>query len=403
MGCDPCNKPPATSKEYLMVQATGVEADPCGYLREQVSPTSACPKQEPTYDFILSGFVVPLVGSTINVNVCNVNVYSLLSYVYFPGFNLWMQIVASSTENKTLSLKNACVDGVNAVEGNPDPGQAIPINSTFVVCDAPRCDSVEEDRAELESALSNSTELCVPQFGETSNTAIVQLVGRTEADPGDSGFKKCLKRVAALFFQNGAIRQPNIETVSEASYSAYRKAGIEKTTKQMRMLPNIGEFAGVVAGKKYIMGGTTATEKPVGPALIFSPITKAYAEVGTITNDGTYTNLANGNTFSNDYSVNIPEITGLLNRDLQDHYYLELKLIVGMQAASGASHRFLKVKLNNEIIGVLSGTANGIHTFQTYIVPIKIMQVDTTFNLKLEADGNGIAYYFKLDAIGVRM
>lgn len=401
--CDPCSQGSGESSDkYLMVRATGVDASPCGVPSSASSSVSGCPKQEPTYDSITSSFVVPEVGSSITISVCNVGVYVTGMFVHFPGYSLTMQIIAISTENKQITLRNACADGVNPVADNPEAGQGVTYGSAFIPAPAPRCSSAESNQADLDNLLSPATELCVPQLDQTSLTAEVQLTGRTEADPANSAFKKCIRRVQGLFFKSGSIRQPNIESVAQADYDAYKPAGIEASTKQMRLLPRIMDFTGLKPNSKYILCGTTGTTKPVGPAFVFSPITKAFAEVGTITDHPSYTNLASGADFSQNYSVNITEITDdLLNKNLQNFYYLELKLIVGMQAASGADHRFLTVKLNDETIGVLAGTAGGIHTYQTFRHKVKVLQADTTFNFKLTADGNGIAYYFKLDAVGV--
>lgn len=399
--CKPCDQEPV-DKSYMMVEVTASSANACGDPTEESTPQDDCPLQEPTYDVTLSSFVVPIDGDDITIQVCNNTIYTVDEFVEFLGYGgLRLRITSINPDGTSMTLQNGCSNGA-AIYNNPEAGEGIATGAKFIVVDTPACRTGSEATSLVQQGLAEAEEICVPLLAEPlSDTVVYHITGRTESDPSDTSIQKCIKRVKNFFFSLGAPRTPDIQTLGEVDNFSFREVACDKSSGQMKVRKLIGENTGVLAGSKYMRAGTTTSEKVIGPAFVYSPFVKLFEESGTLTNIGTYTAIADLATYSEDYSVNIAEITGLLNKDLQDHFYLYLHIIVAVDATSHASTRFLQVKINDELVMVLNGrTGTGFDTCGSITIPVKIMNVDSTFNFKLTATGDNMAYYYKIRGIG---
>ncbi len=393
---------PSADAEHLLVAVTASSANSCGDPSAAVTGTDSCAKQEPEFDILLSDFVVPVHGSTITINVCNNNVYTLNQYLEFIGYGLQLRIQEKSSDGKSMLLVNSCVN--NNEIGNPDAGLAVTKNTTFHAVVSPRCANANDELLEV---LNTVEEICTDSLEEGGANATYAVVGRVETDPDDDSAGKCIKRIAGFLFKLGSVFLPNITTVDEADHQNYRRVGI-KSDGQTAKIRAIRDFlfggAGLITGYKYIFAGSsTVTEKPVGPAYIasFFPTPKLFEEQGTVTDYTTYTAIATGVTFSKDFSLAIPEITdNLKNKDLQNHYYLMVHLIVASQGNSGGGTRSLTIKLNDETVAVLIGNNGPLANSDSLVIPIKILNSASNFNLKIVADGNLQKYYYKIRGLG---
>jgi hypothetical protein len=404
---DPCNKPccpPATEKSYLMVEATASSANACGDPTPTSPELANCAKQEPTYDIIFSSFIVPEPGQNITVQVCNNTIYAINQFIEFLGYDgLKMRIVSIQSDKTTMILQNGCANGAFVVN-NPTGGLAVSVNAQFIVVDSPSCTSTDESNEILQQGLSEATALCTPNLEEPVNdTVVYHIVGRTESDPSDTSLQKCIKRVKNLFFSLGAPRCPTITELVESDNFNYREVRADKATGQFKVRKMIGEHAGTLAGSKYIMAGTQSAEKAIGPAFVYSPFATppTFGTVGTLTNEATYQAIAGGVTDSDDLTLPAVEIATLLNKNLQDHYYVNVHLTVMVDATSHASTRFLEVKLNDQTVMIITGKNGSAFTNGgSIVVPIKVLTAATIMNIKLVATGNNMTYAYKAVALG---
>lgn len=406
-----CNQPPSEDADYLMVKATASQANACGNPSTAATPLSTCPNQDPTFDSLLSDFVLPAHGLAVGVSVCNNTIYAVGQYLQFVDSNVIVSIAALDAGGKIMTIRNACNNG-NEI-GNPS-GVIINSGAKFYAVQSPPCLSSEEQNTLVADALNSSTELCVPSLGETTDTSVVQIVGRRESDSEDSSAKKCIRRVKAFLFKLGAPFLPSITQATESDNAAtYSRLGIRRTggeKGQVVQLKEIPDYAfGTTADKlragfKYIFAGNSAqVQKPVGPAFVYSPFdpVKLFEEKGTISSSGTYTNLASGGTYTKSFSLNIPEITtNLKNKDLQDHYYLNLHLIVAVQAGSAGAARYMSFKINDVLVTSVWGNNAGMYSGHALTIPVKILNTDTSFELKIQATGAGQAFYYKVTGLG---
>lgn len=395
-----CDKSSAAPREYLMVEASASSANACANPSAEQTLASSCPKQEPVFDIILSGFILPEQGGNINVSVCNVLIYTEGMYIGFPSYGITMLVESIDITNRSLSLKNACRNG-NSL-GNPAIGTGVTKNSFFIPVPQPLCISSSEGNASITAALSTMTELCVPALTSGGSSAVYSMVGRIESDPNDTAQGKCIRQVSGFGFQDGAPVTPSIQLIPDADNFLYRDVAERKTSGAYRYRATPGEWTGTIANGKYVMAGSKTAYKSVGPVLLYSPFLKLFEEKNTALNQDTYTALANNAVMTKDFSVAIPEITGILNKDLQDYFYLHVHVIVGMFGTSAGNLRYLQVELNNQVIGYCSGTGAGINNFLNIVYPVKILNVTGNFNFKITAKGgNGIKYYYKVTGVGV--
>jgi hypothetical protein len=388
-----------------MVEATASSVNSCGNPTAASPELAGCLRQEPTYDIITSSFIVPEPGENITVQVCNNTIYALNQFVEFLAYDgLKMRIISIQSDKTTMILQNGCANGAY-ITNNPTSGLAVGVNSQFVVVDSHSCVTSSESNDIVQQGLSDATALCTPNLTEPeSSTVVYQVTGRTESDPFDTALQKCIKRVKGFFFSLGAPRCPNITELVESDNFAYREVRADKTSGQFKVRKLIGEHAGTVAASKYIMAGNQSAEKPIGPAFVYSPFDTVVdfgTQAGSITNIADYATIAVGTPFVITPSVNVAAINNLLNKNLQDHYYLYLHVIVMIDAATNGATRFLEIKLNDVNYAVIIGRAsNPFSSSQAITVPIKILNTDTTFSFKLVATGDSMKYFYKITGLG---
>lgn len=392
------SNPAGDSGDYLIVKATASEADPCGNPQESVSSTSACAKQEPEYDIALTGFVLPTVNNITSIDVCNNKIYSINQYIQFINQGVTMLIAGIGTNGRTITMRNACSNG--ATIENPDAGLAIQANAPFITVGSPPCLTDDQENQAFQAAIASATQLCTTSMIEAPEEDTVQIVGRREAS-SEVGFTKCIRRAFGFLFRQGSMLLPNIRQIDESDAPDYNNLVIDRSSGQTRKGRQIRDYAfgsgGLKAGFKYIFAGNQSTTKPVGPAFVFSPFIKVFEERGTFDNPDTYISI--NSEYSKDYSVNIPEITGLINKDLQDHYYLLIHIIGAGRANSGTSRKYLQFKINDDFVMGVQGPASGFGSSASITIPVKILNSATNFNLKITPSGNSF-FYYKIRAVG---
>ncbi len=388
-----------------MVEATASSVNSCGNPTAASPELAGCLRQEPTYDIITSSFIVPEPGENITVQVCNNTIYALNQFVEFIAYDgLKMRIISIQSNKTTMILQNGCANGAY-ITNNPTSGLAVGVNSQFVTVDSHSCVTSSESNDIVQQGLTDATALCTPNLTEPANdTVVYQVTGRTESDPFDTSLQKCIKRVKNFFFSLGAPRCPAITELVESDNFYYREVRANKTSGQFKVRKMIGEHAGTVAASKYIMAGTQSAEKPIGPAFVYSPFDTVVdfgTTPGSIIDETAYVAIADGATLAITPSVNVAAINSILNKNLQDHYYLYLHVIVMVDAGTHGSTRFLEMKLNDVTYSIIIGRASsGFNSSQVVTVPVKILNTDTTFSFKLVAKGGGMEYFYKITGLG---
>lgn len=407
--CGPCggNSDPSESSDYLIVKATASAANSCGDPAATPNEITNCPIQEPTYDISRSSFVLPVEDQSISMKVCNAAPYTVGQYIQFVASGIIMLVSGVDTISNLLTLTNGCDNGAS-IPTNQNAGYIINNNSPFVIAGRPPCLTEEETDEEFQKQLEQATKLCMPNMAVESESARMQITGRTESDPDNLDFEKCIKRVPNLYYENGGHVTPSIERDVESSHNEYRRLGIHNSTGQQVKLRSIVDYnfggSGLTSGFKYLLVGNESTfEVPVGPAYITSLFAKLIEEKGVVSDYNTYTSIGTGDTYSKDFAVGFTEVNNLKNKNLQNHWYLNVHLIVSVQGATGGSPRQLQIKLNDQLVGVITAGTSGFVDAQVITIPVKILTADTTFNLKLVANGGGMKYYYRIAAIGAEI
>lgn len=388
-GCG-CGSPAPSSKtddEYLLVKAIGNSPSVCGDPTEDDNDDSTqCAKSEPEYDSSMSDFVVPSVGGTVSVQVCNAEVYSVNQWIQFSGSLLIVQIV--SIVGNTLQVRNACPSGEEIVT-NPEAGLLVPRNTRFFTVGAPECISEEERMNQILEALSGAEEICTPDLLESGNQAVVQPVGLVQSDPGNTGFQRCIRRIFGFLMDAGSPFFTQIKNIAESDVSLYRRLGINKSTREVREFPNYGDYAGLTAGSQYMMGvKQNGAEYLIGPSYGFKPMfVTIYENPSDPLSNVTTVTPAAAIMINRDFNLNVPEISGI--RSNQDHVWALVHLDLNILYPPDQARLVKKfaVYLNNDFATL----AQWIRTSEqsgpggTQIcIPVKINKSDWKLNLKVE-------------------
>lgn len=400
-GCNNSNS--GDDGEYLMIKASAKSASTCGGSTA-VSDTNSCAKQEPEFDYALNGFIIPLAGNQASIGVCNGSVYSVGQWIQFISPLSFFKI--TSNVGNVLTLVNQCPDG-NVVAENPLAGQAIAQGSAFYVVPHPPCKSLEQRVEEVNSALAEAEQICVPALAESSETAWVQPVGRIEADPGDTSFRKCIRRIRGIIFKAGKPFLTLLkDNINFDTIGGYKRVGIDPVTKEVVQLPDYGDADGLESDEQYGVAVRTSGDKVVGPVAFFSPVDLLVVENGVPLNTASWTSFTTSLTVNN--SLNIAGITGV--RKYKDHYHALVHISMTMdESLPGAGGTVYKVELNSELIAYHTqyapSTGNGRRRWLNMVIPIKVMV--NTNNLELVVThtdggvGGSVKVYYRIGVKGI--
>ncbi len=397
--CQPCGGEQA--KKYLLVETTASQASSCGESTNQENQN--CNKKDQTFDSFLNGFIVPLSGNSVNVNVCNGSLYVHGQWIQTVSPVCYFKIL--SVASNTITLVNQCPQGFEVPE-NPEAGLAIPAGAFFYVVSEPQCESDEEKVENLNKALGIAEALCVPVMVESDDIEEIQPVGRVNANPANSAFKKCIKRIKGVIFKSGALFLSALKNnINSTEYGLYRKLGINNTSKEVVELPNYGEFTGALDGKQYAVGAFgNESEKIVGPASFFCPVDVLLVE------NAIPESIPSWTSFVGDLmvliSTNIAEINAIIKH--KDHYHalVHLSMVLDELIPSGA---IFKIEMNNELVGFLtsySGASGfGGKKWFNIVMPIKVMANLNQISMKISqiqgTTGYTIKTYYKVSAKGI--
>lgn len=387
-GCG-CGSPAPSSKtddEYLLVKAVGNAPSVCGDPAEEEDPSTQCAKTEPEFDSSMSDFVVPSVGGTVSVQVCNAEVYSVNQWIQFAGSGLVVQIV--SIVGNTLQVRNACPSGEEIVT-NPEAGLLIPRNTRFFTVGRPECLSEEDRMNQILEALSGAEEICTPDLLESGAQASVQPVGLVQSDPGDTGFQRCIRRIYGFLMNAGSPFFSQIKNVAESDTSLYRRLGINKSTREVRELPNFGDYAGLDSSSQYMTGfKQNGAEYPIGPSYGFKPMfVTVFENPSDPLSLATTLSPASTTIRDTDFNLNVPEISSIISN--QDHVWalIHLEYMMLHPPIQARDNKKFALYLN----GVFATMAHWMRDSEQtgpggsqICIPVKVLKSDWKLNLKIE-------------------
>lgn len=150
---------------------------------------SGCPKYFEPSTLTSSGcFVVPAVGATAVLEVCDASVFRVGMWITNPALGRY-PIVGVNAATNLLTLRNSCADGATAIYGNPDPGTQICGTQSIWIGGESPCLNAEEFCADVFSCMESISEdnpLCLPDVPLTTSGQCVKMMGLSAAcDSGD--------------------------------------------------------------------------------------------------------------------------------------------------------------------------------------------------------------------------
>lgn len=175
-----------------------------------------CTKLDNTYDKSIEAVVVPAVGGSFQVSVCNPSLYTVGAWVEFVDGALAgsvFQIIAINSINGYISLRNSCSDGESAISGNASPGATGEANSRFIVRGKIECKDSESALEELQSLIPQLEEICLDGIGEKSVTEEISLLGSltlNDCDGGESP-QPCLRKGQTSECKDGTLKLGNLD------------------------------------------------------------------------------------------------------------------------------------------------------------------------------------------------
>lgn len=375
-GCNNTDGESTGTDEFVMVKATSKTASRCGTPSELVAGSIDCTKEDSTYDKLMADFAFPDTGS-VPVLVCNGSLYSVGQWIHFVDAGASVNIVSINANE--LTVKGICSNGAQVFR-NPNAGTIIRANDAIVAVESPDCLTDEEKQEKLTDDLSAIESICAPALTEEPSTsAIQQFVAWTKADPNNSGYKKCIKRVVGNWFENGI---PFFTRLGQVAYDAatYQSVVINKATGKL--------------SRSSIPSGGPAE----GSEYTYSPVFNVLASMGTdqfdqdtweIINDGDSRNFA--------LNFNISAINDLsITRD----FYAIIKINIGC-AQTGAFRSSAELKVNGVVEGSCFNNYSSYGTSSvTLYVPINKDDLSATLDIK-GASNNKAKYLLEAKLQGV--
>jgi hypothetical protein len=390
-----CN-PPSTENEYLLVKATASQASVCGTALESTTSIESCAKQEPMYDVSLSDFLVPLESSSVNMIVCNPEIYTTGMWLEFLSPVVTLKITA--IVNNALTLVNRCDSG-DIVSSNPAVGVIVAKGSHFTVVGQPECVSSADFLLKVISSLATATELCLPALVTSSATSVIHPVGRVESDPSNLSAGKCLKKIFGILFNAGRPFLSGLGSSVGHNNLNYRRLVKHKTSGGVYEKENYSEAAQLESGKQYLLAITNSEEKIFGPTYI----TKFHRH--QLKENTTDKDHLSWPTFSGSYEedFDLGDFAGLTPpaEAFLDHYYVMCRLEIGC-SRTGADVETIQAELNGIRVGRCVGatSADYLVTYNAITIPVRVENSNDKLTLRLTTNGT-TRYYFRLHVDGI--
>ncbi len=386
-----CDNSGSTEGEYLVIKATSSEAAACGDPSSTTGST-ACAKQEPMFDESLSDFLIPSEASSVPMQVCNAEIYTVGMWIEFVNPVAKLQI--SAITGNVLTLLNRNANGDEVFE-NPNIGSVIAKYTRFVVCQAPVNMDAAQRLEDIKDALAVATELCVPNLSPSTSTAIVHPVGRVESDPSNLSVGKCLRRIYGILFNAG---RPVLTALGEAvpidDAMDYRPLIKHKTSNTVRQRKNYSETSGLGSGRQYMLVTTNASERLIGPTYVFRDVrTLVDTSAVSAENPTGWPNFSNNKTHDWDLS-NITGILSAVPSPEIDHYFALVKLEIAGNFAGGGTARTMLAQLNDfQACRCSVATDSQGVNFNAITALVKVLKTNHKLELKLSCDGTQRYWY----------
>lgn len=182
---------------------------------------SDCDFNDPWWDETIFQFQVPPVGETTTIQVCNPERYAVGQWVYIQGAGRFY-ITAIDGSSQTLTIRNSCVDGTTAVDGNAVPGTAFPEGTQLWVIDEPAWPYCIGDElcTSVATCISELEEICFTNLSVADEETEHHLFG------GDSPEQSCFKKLPNVNYKGGALCYSARSTVNGS------KSGAPATSKK---------------------------------------------------------------------------------------------------------------------------------------------------------------------------
>lgn len=341
------------------------------------------------YDSVLSEFAIPSEASSVTTMVCNGAIYAVGMWIQFTGPYAKLQI--SAITGNTLTLLNRNANG-ETVGGNPAIGTRVYKDTQFVVCAGPSDMSDDETAEQFQKFLDSATQLCMPNLGPSSSTAVMHPVGRLESDPNNLSAKKCLRRIYGILFKAGrpflsALGVP----VDINDMTNFRPLVRHKTNGGVHQRKNYSEASGLANGKQYALAVTNTSEK-----LLQTYFTKI--AVNSLEEDPNHSNDPDSwevmtDEYTKTYDISdTPNIMPPEDHNL-DHYYVMVDLEIAGSKTSG-SITVMRALLNDVPVArcVVSGDADVLN-FNSGTKLIKVMKSNNELKLKIISPGSVRRWY----------
>lgn len=388
-----------------MVEAIGGESNTCGNPEDLSGTIGSCAKQEPMYDSITSGFIMPEPEATVIISVCNNNVYAVGQWLQFASPFVTLQVVEKDGNGKNLTLRNACPNG-DDIEDNPAAGSiTVSKSSIFTVVSQPACTSDESRQEEINKAFSEMTELCIPNLEESEDGSTIQMTGRVETNPNDTGFKKCIRRIKGFLFKEGMPLLPGFTRLpTGADPAIYDSVVIHSTTGQTKVKNHPSKTPNLAAGKRYVQVYTSGAEVVAGPAYVQAMVRKVLVQSGSMLDVASLTDIAQNGTFTESFNLNIPEITDLLGQSPgYDHFYVDVLVRVGIYNTANNPQSLYTITLNDQDALMIGSSPFGSRFIEQVVIPIKVMRSDMLLNFKMVTVTNSARKHMrKVEILGVK-
>lgn len=369
----------------FLMAASPSKASTCGEGKTLGAATADCTIKEPTYDRTVGAYTIPDYNTSAPVQVCNGALYSVGQWAQFVGDGSTLQIV--SIVGNGVTLRNGCANGAK-VKGNSNPGTVIPTGNAFVIVSEPPCLTDQQTNDEFQALMAGATAFCAPDMEEEqSETAEMQLFGFKRADPNDSTFQKCMRRIKGIWKKKNSLYIKPIEQAplpGQDGSASWRMLVIHKDTGEIRSQLNGSENPDLEAGEKYIYMFVEGQQALIGPAYIFTP---AEADLyqnynGAMNATDSWVNVPNATPLEQDISLSIAAINDLTI--LGSHFYAEVMINLGIRQPQGYSH-YATLEVNGTQMAMVG--AQGSVGFNSVRLLLRIAKNDKKFRIKVTTSG----------------
>lgn len=201
------------------------------------NPIIACNSNKGKYyDKTIANFVVPSVGNTVNVAVCEPSLWSSCQWlaVCYPTNQIaYFKVVAVTPEDGLITLLNACSDG-EPIRNNPSIGTVISLGAVIYAVAPPWCtqdiknliteiiESGEEDITDsIMEILNDAENVCFQSIPDLSDGREAHLFGGDyDGSPYQSNpslLQSCLRKLRRIYtrFTGRTICFQDIPTTSD--------------------------------------------------------------------------------------------------------------------------------------------------------------------------------------------